>query len=209
MMRILSRRPLHLSLQQTHHLASSQARARAVRVIVLFQVQDRDLRGHRRNRPAIVRHSLLLTDQPRRQLQVAGRFLLLRVVHFRRPVSQFLLLRARRMLLGVPLQVAAPAAQHRVVAQAASVGLAPVADLVDLVVPAVLVVPGAVPVVAQVLAVGQVASVDHLGDQSAVVVATKTSCNRSISSSPIVPLRFLKERSLSSVGCQLRSSLQS
>jgi hypothetical protein len=110
------------------------------------------------------------------------------------------------MLLGVQLQVAAPAAQHLVVAQAASVGLAPVADLVVLAVREVLVVG---PVVAQGLAVGQVASVDLLGDQSDVVVATKTSCNRSISSSPIVPPQFLKERSSSSAGCRLRSSLQS
>ena len=110
------------------------------------------------------------------------------------------------MLLGVQLKVAAPAAQHLVVAQAASVGLAPVADLVVLTVREVLVVG---PVVAQALAVGRVASVDHLGGQSVVVVVTKMSCNRNISSSPIVLPRFLRGRSSLSAGCQLRSSLQS
>jgi hypothetical protein len=70
-------------------------------------------------------------------------------------------------------------------------------------------VPAAVPVVVRVPAVGPVVSGVRLGDRSAVVVVTKMSCNRSISSSPIALPQFLKERSLLSVGCQLRSSLQS
>ena len=107
------------------------------------------------------------------------------------------------MLLVVQHQVAGLVDPPRAVARAALVALAQAAVL------AVLVVLAAVPVVVRVPAVGPVVSGVRLGDRSAVVVVTKMSCNRSISSSPIALPQFLKERSLLSVGCQLRSSLQS
>lgn len=86
----------------------------------------------------------------------------------------------------------------RVVAPAAQVALV-----------AVRVVLVAVPVVVQALVVVQVGSAARLGGRSVVAVATKTSCSRSISSSPIVPLRFLTARSLLSVECRLKSSHRS
>jgi hypothetical protein len=110
------------------------------------------------------------------------------------------------MLLVVQHQVAGLLDPPRAVARAALVALAQAAVLAVL---AVLVVLAAVPVVVRVPAVGPVVSGVRLGDRSAVVVVTKMSCNRSISSSPIALPQFLKERSLLSVGCQLRSSLQS
>jgi hypothetical protein len=93
-----------------------------------------------------------------------------------------------------------------------------VADQVDLVaraqvvvrvvlaVLAVLAVRVAVRVAVQARVVAQVDSAARLGGQSAVAVATKTSCSHSISSSPTVPLQFLTARSLSSVECRLKSS---
>ena len=97
-------------------------------------------------------------------------------------------------------------------ARAPVAGLADLVGLARVVAPAVRVVRVvlvAVLVVVQALVVVQVGSAARLGGRSVVAVATKTSCSRSISSSLIVPLRFLTARSLSSVECRLKSSHRS